>query len=115
MNEYQQGFKDALTKVANEWASKSFRGHDEIQSCEVQAFLDTRHVHYEECRKQPPTRTWTRECTWKYDGIDDYYETTCGEAHCLIDGTLAENKHKFCPYFGGSIIEVRPLDSPPQE
>lgn len=54
---YKQGFIDALEKVASDWASKEFRGHDEIQSCEVQAFLDTRHVHYEECRGVKPLQS----------------------------------------------------------
>jgi len=54
---YKQGFADALEKVASDWASKEFRGHDEIQSCEVQAFLDTRHVHYEECRGVKPLQS----------------------------------------------------------
>ena len=54
---YKQGFIDALGKVGSDWASKEFRGHDEIQSCEVQAFLDTRHVHYEECRGVKPLQS----------------------------------------------------------
>ena len=54
---YKQGFADALEKVASDWASKEFRGHDEIQGAEVQAFLDTRHVHYEECRGVKPLQT----------------------------------------------------------
>lgn len=54
---YKQGFIDALEKVASDWASKEFRGHDEIQSVEVQAFLDTRHVHYEECRGMKPLQS----------------------------------------------------------
>ena len=33
-------------------------------------------------------------CEWTYDDNHDYYDTKCGEAYSLIDGTLEENKHK---------------------
>lgn len=52
-------WREALEKVANDWASKGFCGHDEIQSIEVQAFLDTRHVHYPECRGELSKPTWS--------------------------------------------------------
>ena len=42
-------------------------------------------------------------CAWKYDDIDDYYETACKNAYCLADGTLKDNEHKYCPYCGGLI------------
>ena len=42
-------------------------------------------------------------CEWTYDDIDDYYETACKNAYCLVDGTLKDNKHKYCPYCGGLI------------
>jgi hypothetical protein len=44
----RRGFCAALEKVANDWRERGFRTHDEIQSIEVQAFLDSRHVHYPE-------------------------------------------------------------------
>jgi hypothetical protein len=44
----RRGFCAALAKVANDWRERGFRTHDEIQSIEVQAFLDSRHVHYPE-------------------------------------------------------------------
>ena len=42
-------------------------------------------------------------CKWKYDDIDDRYETACKHAYCLIDGTLQDNDHKYCQYCGGVI------------
>ena len=42
-------------------------------------------------------------CEWKYDDMGDYYETACKHAYCLADGTLKDNKHKYCPYCGGLI------------
>ena len=42
-------------------------------------------------------------CEWKYDDMDDYYETACKNAYCLADGTLKDNEHKYCPYCGGLI------------
>ena len=52
------------------------------------------HAHTE-----PPS------CLWTYDDIDDCYNTGCGNAYCLVDGTLEENDHKYCPYCGGPIQE----------
>ena len=42
-------------------------------------------------------------CVWTYDDIDDCYNTGCGNAYCLVDGTLEENEHTHCPYCGGQI------------
>lgn len=43
-------------------------------------------------------------CNWTNNG--EYYDTSCDEAYCLIDGTLSENKHLYCPYCGGRIKEL---------
>lgn len=53
-DKYKQGFIDALEKVAQDFANKGLRSQDEMSACEIQAFLDTRHVHYEECRGAKP-------------------------------------------------------------
>ena len=47
-------------------------------------------------------------CIWT-DMDDDYggWETSCGEAFCLVDGTPRENKMHFCPYCGRKLKEVR--------
>lgn len=45
-------------------------------------------------------------CEWKYDGIDDFHETSCDEGYCC-DGTLNEHKIKFCPFCGGEIKQVK--------
>ena len=44
-------------------------------------------------------------CEWSQNCDDDerYFDTSCGEAYVLIDGTLDENKHKYCPYCGCKI------------
>ena len=47
-----------------------------------------------------------RICEWTNDEDYEYYETSCGEAYSLIDGTLAENKHLYCPFCGGKIKEL---------
>ena len=47
-----------------------------------------------------------RICEWSNDKDYEYYETSCSEAYCLIDGTLTENKHLYCPYCGGKIKEL---------
>lgn len=40
-----------LSKVAQDWADREWRPSDTVGANEVQAFLDSRHVHYQECRK----------------------------------------------------------------
>ena len=35
-----------------------------------------------------------------------YYETECGEAFTLINGTPEDNGMKYCPYCGGRIESV---------
>jgi hypothetical protein len=46
-----------------------------------------------------------RRCEWKYDDIDDFYETSCDEGYCC-NGPLNEHKIKFCPFCGGTIEQV---------
>ncbi len=42
-------------------------------------------------------------CMWKYDKNHDMYETSCGNALCLIDGDVNDNNYAYCPYCGGQI------------
>ena len=49
-------------------------------------------------------------CDWKYDCVDDYYDTECGNAYCLTDGTLTDNDHRYCPFCGGLIDEQIVVD-----
>jgi len=43
-------------------------------------------------------------CTWKYDEWHDYYETECGSAWALTDGTLDENGVVFCHKCGRRVV-----------
>ena len=43
-------------------------------------------------------------CAWVYDDTHCTYETECGGAWSLIEGTLVENKVIYCPFCGGKII-----------
>ena len=43
------------------------------------------------------------ECEWVEDNDWGYFSTSCGNEYCLIDGTLEENKHRYCPYCGKKI------------
>ena len=52
------------------------------------------------------------ECHWKYDETHCYYDTDCGEAYCLIDGTLKENGHLHCPYCGRKIAAFGKEEQP---
>lgn len=54
-----------------------------------------------------------QRCEWKYDDIDNCYETACRHAYCLIEGTLADNDHHYCPYCGGKIKQVKKWKNQP--
>ena len=47
-------------------------------------------------------------CDWTYDENYDTWETTCGHAHCFMDGGPNENHMKFCPYCGKKLKERKP-------
>lgn len=49
----------------------------------------------------------TKYCYWDYNDIDDFYETSCGEGWSFQEGTLKENKVKFCPFCGKRITRNR--------
>jgi len=43
-------------------------------------------------------------CVWSFDQwSDDFYETSCGKAFTLIEGTLEENDMRYCTYCGKPI------------
>lgn len=45
------------------------------------------------------------DCAWMEDESGEYYDTSCGHAFVLIEGTPAENDMRFCPYCGGKLWE----------
>ena len=47
-------------------------------------------------------------CIWEYDDACDYWETGCGEAFQLVDGTPADNGIRFCPYCGHRLTCAAP-------
>lgn len=47
------------------------------------------------------------ECEWKLEDEDvNLYATGCNEYHLLCEGTLEENKYRYCPYCGKKIKEA---------
>lgn len=45
-------------------------------------------------------------CNWdRADDDSDMYETECGSAFVLNDGTPLDNHMAFCPYCGGELID----------
>lgn len=49
-----------------------------------------------------------RTCHWAQDNDPDdgrYWDTQCGEAYMLIDGDFDENRHRYCPFCGGRIVQ----------
>ncbi|OPY83175.1 MAG: hypothetical protein A4E71_02930 [Smithella sp. PtaU1.Bin162] len=45
-------------------------------------------------------------CSWKIDD-DGFWMTSCGNAHCFIEGNIRQNKYKYCPYCGQAIKAVK--------
>ena len=50
-------------------------------------------------------------CQWKEDS-DGNWETSCGEAFCLEEGTPVENTYNYCPACGGILKEKRYVEAP---
>lgn len=47
-----------------------------------------------------------KSCTWEYQGDEyNYWETLCGHAFQLVDGSPSDNGMNFCPYCGQQLIE----------
>ncbi len=44
-------------------------------------------------------------CLWT-PNEDGNWETGCGNTHVLMNGTPAENQHRFCPYCGKPIQQA---------
>ena len=45
------------------------------------------------------------KCVWVGDEEEATYETSCGHAFTLINGTLVDNETRFCCYCGKEIEE----------
>ena len=52
-------------------------------------------------------RLATGECTWAYDDLYDYWETSCGESFIITEGDPKENKMIYCPFCGKPIKEKK--------
>ena len=51
-------------------------------------------------------RRYVNKCTWAVGNEDTgLYNTECGQAFVLNDGTLKDNKMMFCCYCGGELME----------
>jgi len=48
-----------------------------------------------------------KTCTWTYDDLYDFWETSCGESFIITEGDPTENKMLFCPFCGRSIKEKK--------
>ena len=97
-----EGLEDALKLcviIENHYASKRM----DTRAAEIQrlAVVGVRKSIVEHLEKGG-TSSAGQQCKWKYDDIDDYYETQCDEGYCC-NGTLVEHKIKFCPFCGGAI------------
>lgn len=51
------------------------------------------------------------QCNWEEMDADwNSWETQCGNAFTIMEGTPADNNFKFCPYCGGEINDVGVYD-----
>lgn len=50
-------------------------------------------------------------CKWTYDEWHDCWDTECGNAYQVTEGTPKENNMKFCPYCGKALVEEKKEES----
>jgi len=76
--------------------------------CWVQELRDRQMDEIEEQAKQIQELEAEKEqkCKWTYDDNYDMWETECGDAFCLTNGTPKTNKMKYCPYCGKLIEQA---------
>ena len=48
-----------------------------------------------------------KQCEWKYDDMEDFWETQCGNVWIMLEGGLIDNKVLYCPYCGCKIKEKK--------
>jgi hypothetical protein len=46
-------------------------------------------------------------CPWVYNETDDFYETSCNNGWMFTEGTVKQNKVRFCPYCGKLVVAIR--------
>lgn len=52
-----------------------------------------------------------RACKWEQDNTEsDAWNTSCGNAWLLTEGTPKDNDMKFCPYCGGNLVQADTAD-----
>ena len=49
------------------------------------------------------------DCHWEHNE-EGYWETTCGNAFEVTEGTPLENNMRFCCYCGKRLVEVGPVE-----
>ena len=69
-----------------------FNRHERGEKCEYEHFVPAPAAPQAE---RPPTCLWSRA-----DDDTDMWETTCGKAFTIIDGSPADNQMAFCCYCG---------------
>jgi hypothetical protein len=47
-------------------------------------------------------------CIWHYDDFEGSYNTDCGQAWCLNEGTPKQNKIRYCHYCGRRRLGKKP-------
>ena len=46
-------------------------------------------------------------CEWTYDDSDDdFWDTTCGETYCFMEGGIKDNRVVFCHHCGRLVKEI---------
>lgn len=40
------------------------------------------------------------DCVWTEESDGEYWNTTCGQSFCFLDGGPVDNKMKYCCYCG---------------
>ena len=48
-----------------------------------------------------------KTCTWTYDDLYDFWDTSCGECFTVTEGTPKDNNFVYCPFCGKPIKEKK--------
>ncbi len=70
---------------------------------QLQSQLDTANGENERLRKKVGI------CKWTYDDTDDdFWDTSCGESYCFMEGGIKDNRVVFCHRCGRLVEEILP-------
>jgi hypothetical protein len=114
---HQEGARATSARIRRElkaWLDAETEGEPGVMSIHTQRFgalIDRVCPEAADAEPAPGSCAWTQQ---DHCG-GDCWETGCGNAFCMSDGTPGENGLKFCCYCGKPLAEERFVDDPEEE